>query len=462
MAVRFDASGDDLRRTANLPTSTAFTISGWAHMVTDTNAFATLCSLESGAVSAANYLLLSTDSDGTSLKVWSSATGASSATIATLVPGTPFFFALTCSGTGATSAIGYYKAAGSNALTSVSYNGVSFTSGALFIANDSFTEPFSGRVWGVKVWDRALSAAELLAESYFDRPIFPSSLNCWWPLPNSSDTTDKGGNARNPTVTGTLTTEDSSFNLWKPRQRVFVPAAVSGAISGTSDMVFGAGSSTLTGAGALAGTAALVFGAGSSTLTGAGALTGSSALTFTPAGTLAGAGSLAGAAAMLFGGTGALDGAGALAGSSAIVFTPTGTLDVPAGEISGVASMVLSASGALTGAGELSGSAPMTFSTQATADQPAPAPRARRGVARSYIIRGKRYLLTNEQLVYMLAHELIDATREDIRVKYKAKKPHVISKNHWAELLETMKSLEKAIPEEYDESDDEEAFVALM
>lgn len=240
MAVRFDAAGDDLRRTASLPTSTAFTICGWAQMSVDTNTYATVCSLESGTSSAANYLLLSTDSDGTSLKVWSSATGAASTTIVGLTVGTPFFFALTCSGTGATSAVGYYRAQGSNALTSVSYNGVSFTPGALFIANDSFSEPFSGRAWGVKVWDRVLSAAELLAESYFARPLFPTSLNCWWPLPNHSDTTDKSGNARNPTVTGTLTTEDSTVNLWSPRRKVFVPTAAGG------------GTATVTGAGNIA------------------------------------------------------------------------------------------------------------------------------------------------------------------------------------------------------------------
>lgn len=290
----------------------------------------------------------------------------------------------------------------------------------------------------------------------------PPSLSSGWTNGQTQNNNSESARLSYISATGTTQVCASEDDNYSSVCAISIPAAATGAISGSSAMVFGAGSSTLTGAGALAGPAALIFGAGTSTLTGAGALAGSSALTFTPAGALAGAGSLAGAAAMLFGGTGALAGTGALVGSGALVFTPSGTLNVPAGDISGTADMLLSASGALAGAGALAGTAALAFSAQATADQPAPAPRARRGVARSYIIKGKRYLLTNEQLVYMLARDLIDATREDIRIKYKAKKPHVISKNHWAELQETMKSLENAIPEVYDESDDEEAFVALM
>jgi hypothetical protein len=97
--------------------------------------------------------------------------------------------------------------------------------------------------------------------------------------------------------------------------------SVAGDISGTADMAFGAGASTLTGSGALAGVAALAFGAGSSTLAGTGALAGAAPIAFTPAGDLTGtaAGSIAGTAAVAFGeGASALTGAGALAGVAAM------------------------------------------------------------------------------------------------------------------------------------------------
>ncbi len=57
-------------------------------------------------------------------------------------------------------------------------------------------------------------------------------------------------------------------------------AADPGSTSGSADLVFGEGSSALTGSGALAGSAALVFGSGASVMAGAGALTGSAALVF--------------------------------------------------------------------------------------------------------------------------------------------------------------------------------------
>lgn len=160
---------------------------------------------------------------------------------------------------------------------------------------------------------------------------------------------------------------------------------LSGAISGTADMVFAAGSSTLTGSGALAGTAAEVFGAGSSTLTGVGALAGSSALIFADGSSvLSGSGALAGSGAMVFGsgsstlvgagalvgvsdlvfgaGSSTLVGSGALAGSSTLTFVATGTLDLPVSDIAGTAALVFGAgSSTLAGAGALTGASALVF-----------------------------------------------------------------------------------------------------
>ena len=148
------------------------------------------------------------------------------------------------------------------------------------------------------------------------------------------------------------------------------PAAV-GALAGTADLAFAAGSSTLSGVGALLGAAALTFAAGSSTLTGAGNLAGTCSIGFTNSGTLRGAGALTSTTPLVLTGAGAVTGAGALAGSSALVLTvrddarrwcPRG-LDVAgpdregdleervADAIAGSAPLVLSATGTITGPG---------------------------------------------------------------------------------------------------------------
>jgi hypothetical protein len=124
------------------------------------------------------------------------------------------------------------RAASANVLSSATQTAATFTVNQLNVGNNngfSTFEWFNGRIWNVKVWGRALSAAELLVESYYYRPQFPNSINVWWPLPNAANTNDYSGNARNPTVGGTLTTEDGAPNGWRPNlRRIFIPAPATG------------------------------------------------------------------------------------------------------------------------------------------------------------------------------------------------------------------------------------------
>lgn len=231
MSVRFDASGDYLRRTANLPSNTAYTICGWARLVTDTNTYSTIASIESATTSAGAYALLSTDVDGVSLKHWGS--GGTSGTLATLTVGTDFFWAITCGATGANGATAYYRAKGSTALSSVLGYGDAFTPAVIYLANDSYTEPFNGRIWNVKVWNRVLTAAELLAESYYRKVKFPTSRNAHWEMRSSSDTVDRSGLGYSLTVGGTLATETEGVNLWVPKSSVGRFVAAGGSSSYT-------------------------------------------------------------------------------------------------------------------------------------------------------------------------------------------------------------------------------------
>jgi K+-transporting ATPase c subunit len=149
--------------------------------------------------------------------------------------------------------------------------------------------------------------------------------------------------------------------------------------------------------------------------------------------------------------------AATLSGSAIHPHTSTGDLDAQAAQVSGDAEhIVFSAekftSGALT-AGEATvfGLAKLV-KLRATAGR------------RNYIIRGKRYWnLTNEELVLLIARDLIDVTREDIKVHYKNQKPHTVGKTAWESLQDTLKTIQKTIPQQYvPDNDDEEAILMLL
>lgn len=241
MAVRFDASGDRLYNTANPPTASAYTICGWAVLDVDRNGYAAICSVEDGLTNAVTTQNLVTDADGTTIRIFSG--GDFSAGSFAPGVGVPFFWSMTATSTGANGVTARLRTVSQNTLSSFSRVGISYTPTHVFIGNDSYSEWWNGRVWNVKQWNRALTEAELLVESYYARPMFPASLNFWWPLHNASDTADRSGNGRNPTVGGTLTTEDGPVNLWVPRRRIILPASAKTNYTLTCDT----GAYTLTG-----------------------------------------------------------------------------------------------------------------------------------------------------------------------------------------------------------------------
>lgn len=113
-------------------------------------------------------------------------------------------------------------------------------------------------------------------------------------------------------------------------------------------------------------------------------------------------------------------------------------------------------------AGVVGVSGDLQFSTDPIPDPVVPRVRFASG-RRNYIYKGKRYHnLTNEELCELIRKDQIDVTREDIRVSYKGKKPHPVSKNAWAELQETMRELSERVPEPVDDDEDIEAIMALL
>lgn len=232
MAVRLDAAGDYLQRTANLPTNTAFTVCGWSRIISDQGAL-----IYQPIVTSINGSY-----DGWAIE-WSVPTASSQMQVACRVSGsdtsiaafasrpavgTDFFWYIKCSGTGANQCEGGWRPADSNTFVTATAT-MSASAGAsddLRLGNLDSWYYLDGRFWNVKCWDRALTAAELLIESYYARPMFQASANFWWPLPNSGNTADASGNGRNATVGGTLATEDGIWGQWKPgSSRVFIPSA---------------------------------------------------------------------------------------------------------------------------------------------------------------------------------------------------------------------------------------------
>lgn len=80
---------------------------------------------------------------------------------------------------------------------------------------------------------------------------------------------------------------------------------------------------------------------------------------------------------------------------------------------------------------------------------------------KGYIIKGKRYWLTEEELAVMVAQMLAEVSRGDIK-QVTAGKPKTISKRTW-DAIRPLERLE-AVARQFDDSedDDEEALLMLL
>lgn len=227
MAVTFNGT-QNVARTANVPDDALFTACGWA-IRANTGVEQPLFTLLNNSFQGVVY---STDLDGSGVMIYASNTYEETVVNNSVAAGVPFFWAIKSSGTGATQTQGYFRAASSNTLTVVN---LGYTRGAITPTGFSIgafvgetVNGFQGRIWNVKIWDRALTDDELLIESYYRRVVFPANINVHYWLRSASDTADRSGNGRNPTVSGTLADGDEPVALWVPRRRIFVPVASEG------------------------------------------------------------------------------------------------------------------------------------------------------------------------------------------------------------------------------------------
>jgi hypothetical protein len=205
-----------------MPPQSGATMCGWAVRDGDNNAHSMVGGFMAADGRDGSMMF---DGDGTTLAVWAAGAGVTTFTNQPAA-GQAFFWALTIQ-TDA-NVFGFIRRDSDRTLESQSEPVANWSISEINLGDGpSFDRnyPMNGRVWNVKCWDRVLTNAELLVESYYRRVMFPASINFHWPLDRHDDLNDYSGNGRAATAVGTLSTEDGGFGLWRPRRRIFIPAA---------------------------------------------------------------------------------------------------------------------------------------------------------------------------------------------------------------------------------------------
>lgn len=351
MSIRIDASGDDLRRTANLPDESAFTMCGWSYVVADRGAsYQALGGIE-GSGGTWNILYW----EGGTSDAMAISSGAAEASFASRpATGTWFFWAVTSTTAAAGSLIGYWSAANSNTFNTQSTTGQASTVNRLTVGNDTALSWLSGRFQYVKCWDAVLTQAELEQEKWSATPKRFANLNFWWPARNSAETQDWGNNKRNATATGTLTTEDGPPVTWSGVPIGF--RSFSPAVAGND--IVAAGSLSITGVADLDATGSLVA-AGTASITGVadldatGALLAAGSLSITGVADLDALGQLIAAGSLSINGAADLDAIGNLLAAGSLSISGLAELSGSLNDIVATGSLSITGVAALTALGEL-------------------------------------------------------------------------------------------------------------
>lgn len=177
--VRFDADGDELTRTTDLPAINPLTFCCWYKPSVDINTWShTIGALWSDTN---NYLYIQTDSDGTTFKVWTAKGGTfKEGTLVNATIGTWYFFAYVVSGTQAVT--GYYADASASGLSSQNVNaipsGAWFTPTTMKFGDSVFTGEYANGVLANPMFfSAALTQAQLENLRWQYLPQFTSNLH---------------------------------------------------------------------------------------------------------------------------------------------------------------------------------------------------------------------------------------------------------------------------------------------
>lgn len=217
MAVRFDNSADGLLRTTDLlDTDAVYTFMFWVYIASDLNAFSTFWTTNAGGYPHSDWI--GTDSDGTTLQLYSQAGGGGVTNNGSaLSVGTWYHITMVRS---STSALAVYLNGVSDASNTVDVSARTNATRQEF-AGTAGSDPGNIRIFDSKAWSAALSIPEIFAEMQNIQPQRFTNLYGWWPFFAGSGerVDDYSGNARDWTEAGTLTDEDNPPVAWD----VFIP-----------------------------------------------------------------------------------------------------------------------------------------------------------------------------------------------------------------------------------------------
>lgn len=218
MSIRFDASGDGLSRTANLPTLTTLTISFWARNQVSTGVTGNLFHLFASS-SGNGYAVYVNSSNLLAASAWDGGTTFRTDPRPTLSVGTWFFCAATFTDTG--NAIYLYYAPFGSAITRYDMTSSFAVSGivskmTLGVEAATPSSIFNGNIAAVKIWTDVKTDAQIYAEQWSIVPVNFTNLHAWYPgFPGTSERIrDYGVNGYNWTADGTLTDEVGPPIIW--------------------------------------------------------------------------------------------------------------------------------------------------------------------------------------------------------------------------------------------------------
>lgn len=210
MAIRFDASGDYTRRTANLPTWADWTATCWYYHVANRSAWSFVMGMENALVNATAYEIIGLSN--TNLFELSTQGGATLFGTQ-LVSGSWNFLALRRITSGNLYAF-HMTTAG--VWQTVNRANNSFTPAVVWFGSNSYDEWANGRLAAIKLWDAGLADQEIYNEALTIAPRRTANLNLFCPaFPGVTESVhDYSGNGRDLIPGGTLTDEDPPPISW--------------------------------------------------------------------------------------------------------------------------------------------------------------------------------------------------------------------------------------------------------
>ena len=216
MAVRFDANADYLRIASGLfDYNAGYTIMAWAYPVSNPAAQITLFSV---AADGSNLDRLRSNSGGTTWSAQSIIAGSSVNTNGSSVSYASWqHWALVRRDA---SNLDTYLNGTLDATSAQSVSGRTAAAQLDLGNTNAASAYFNGRVFAIKIWNAALSAAEIQQEMRTIRPIRLANLWAWVPgRPGAGERAkDYSGNGRSMTEGGTLTDEDAGPISWGARR----------------------------------------------------------------------------------------------------------------------------------------------------------------------------------------------------------------------------------------------------